>query len=250
MSKIKAITFDLWDTIIHDDSDEPKRKAAGKPPKKEERRRLVHGYLERHAPISREFVDRAYDTADAAFTKVWKEHHITWTVRERLEIVLKGLKRSLPDIELAELIRLHEEMEMDIRPDIIPGVKEALQQLRTRYRLGVISDAIFTPGRALRQILSDAGLLGLFDVFVFSDEAGRSKPDPSVFLAAASALGAKPKELVHIGDREQNDIEGPHQIGASAVLCTAVIDRRSEGTKADAVFSDYRDLPGVIETLG
>ncbi|GIT27925.1 MAG: hypothetical protein CM1200mP41_39690 [Gammaproteobacteria bacterium] len=26
---IKAVTFDLWDTVIHDDSDEPKRAAQG-----------------------------------------------------------------------------------------------------------------------------------------------------------------------------------------------------------------------------
>ena len=35
---IKAVTFDLWDTIVHDDSDEPKRKAKGLRTKKAERR--------------------------------------------------------------------------------------------------------------------------------------------------------------------------------------------------------------------
>ncbi len=40
--KIKAITFDLWDTVLIDDSDEPKRKAAGRATKAMERRRLVH----------------------------------------------------------------------------------------------------------------------------------------------------------------------------------------------------------------
>ena len=36
---IKAITFDLWDTVLIDNSDEPKRKAAGRPTKAIERRR-------------------------------------------------------------------------------------------------------------------------------------------------------------------------------------------------------------------
>lgn len=249
MAKIRAITFDLWDTIIHDDSDEPKRRAAGRPAKKAERRVLVHDFLARHESVGRDLVDRVYDTADAAFSRVWKEHHITWTVAERLDIVLKGLGRTLPDMEFAELVRLHEEMELEIRPDIIPGVKEALKELHGKYRLGVISDAIFTPGRALRQILSEAGLIGFFDVFVFSDEAGRSKPDPSVFLAAAESFGIKPGEMVHIGDREQNDIDGPHRVGARGVLCTAVIDRGSGATKADGVFHDYAELPGVIAQL-
>jgi HAD superfamily hydrolase (TIGR01549 family) len=249
MPKIKAITFDLWDTIIHDDSDEPKRKAAGRPTKKEERRELVYHYLSRHEAVSREMVDRVYDTADAAFTKVWKEYNITWAVEERLGIVFKGLKRELPPMEFAEIVRLHEEMELEIRPDIIPGVKEALEQLHGKYKLGIISDAIFSPGRALRQILSDAGLLGLFEVFIFSDEMGRSKPDISVFNAAIESFGIKPAELVHIGDREQNDIDGPHQAGARAVLCTAVIDRGSGATKAEARFNDFRELHGIIAKL-
>ncbi len=249
MPKLKAITFDLWDTIIRDDSDEPKRKAAGRPAKKDERRDLVHDCLARHESIPRDLVDRSYDTVDAAFSKVWKEHHVTWTVAERLEIVLKGLGRTLPEIEFAELVRLHEEMELEIRPDIVPGAKEALKELHGKYKLGVISDAIFTPGRALRQILSDAGIVGFFDVFIFSDEAGRAKPDPSVFLAAAKAFGIKPEEMAHIGDREHNDVEGPHRVGARAVLCTAVIDRGSGSTKADAMFHDYGELPGVIARL-
>ncbi len=249
MAPIKAITFDLWDTIICDDSDEPKRKAAGRPTKKEERRELVHQYLARHHSISRDLVEHAYDTADAAFSKVWKEHHVTWTVAERLSIILTGVGRELPEIDFAELVRRHEEMELEIRPDIAPGVKEALKELHGAYKLGVISDAIFTPGRALRQILSDAGLLGFFDVFVFSDEAGRSKPDPSVFMAASLSFGIKPAEMVHVGDREHNDVDGPHRVGARAVLCAAIVDRGSGGTKADAVFRDYGELPALIAGL-
>jgi putative hydrolase of the HAD superfamily len=249
MPKIKAITFDLWDTIIHDDSDEPKRKAAGRPTKKEERRELVHRYCSKYEHIDRKLVDIAYNAADAAFNKAWKELHVTWDVNSRLEIVLKGLGRTLPDMEHAELVRLHEEMELEIRPDMLPGVHEALQELHGKYRLGVISDAIFTPGRALRRLLSDAGLLGFFEVFVFSDEVGRSKPDPLVFRTAAEAFGVKPGEMLHIGDREHNDVDGPQRFGARAVLCTAAVDRGSAGTKAEAVFGDYRELPGIITKL-
>ena len=37
---IKAVTFDLWDTVIHDDSDEPKRLQLGLPNKQDARRAL------------------------------------------------------------------------------------------------------------------------------------------------------------------------------------------------------------------
>lgn len=246
---IRAITFDLWDTVFIDDSDEPKRAAQGLLPKPAERRNLVHQFLERHEPISTEQVELAYNTVDAAFHHVWYSQNITWTVRERLSVLLKGLKRDLPEAEFGELVRLHEEMELTVRPDLAPGVAEALQNLHGKYRMGVISDTIFSPGRVLRRLLAHYDLLKFFDAFVFSDEIGCAKPDASVFEAAAGYLGFKPGEIVHIGDRELKDIGGPHSIGACAVLCTVVKDRGNENTKADAICSDFSDLPAILKKL-
>jgi HAD superfamily hydrolase (TIGR01549 family) len=246
---IRAITFDLWDTVFIDDSDEPKRAAQGLPPKPVERRNLVHQFLERHGPISREQIELAYDTVDAAFRQVWYSQNVTWTVRERLSVLLKGLKRDLPAAEFDELIRLHEEMELAFRPDLAPGVTEALGHLEGKYRMGVISDAIFSPGRALRQLLADYGILKFFSGFVFSDEIGCAKPNPTAFEAAAMALSVKPSEIVHIGDRELKDVAGPRAVGARAILCTVVKDRGGESTGADAICSNFADLPRILEEL-
>jgi len=247
--KIKAITFDLWDTVLIDDSDEPKRKAAGRATKAIDRRRLVHRFLNRHSPVSQEIVEAVYNTADAAFRSVWHDLHVTWTVSERLSLILKGLGRTLPESEMEDLIRLHEDMELEFRPDFVPGVHDAIKALQKDFRLGVISDAIFTPGRALRTLLEGEGLLPYFDLFVFSDEIKRSKPEPVVFQAAIEGFGIEPGELVHIGDREHNDIAGPQILGAKAILCTAVIDRGSAGTHAEAIFSNYENLPDIIKKL-
>ena len=92
---IKAVTFDLWDTMVDDDSDEPKRAAKGLRSKRDERRHLVWAALNEVEPIEPERVVLAYDTADAGFNVVWKELHINWTVEQRLRVVLNGLGRSL-----------------------------------------------------------------------------------------------------------------------------------------------------------
>ena len=246
---IRAITFDLWDTVFIDDSDEPKRADQGFLPKPAERRSLVHKFLEQHEPISTERVELVYDTVDAAFHHVWYSQNITWTVRERLTVLLKALKRDLPEAEFGELVRLHEEMELEVRPDLAAGVAEALQNLHGKYRMGVISDAIFSPGRTLRQLLAYYDILKFFRAFVFSDEIGCSKPNAALFKAAAKDLGVESHEIVHIGDRELKDIEGPHAVGARAVLCTVIKDRGSENTRADAVCSDFLALPDILEKL-
>jgi len=177
---IRAITFDLWDTVFIDDSDEPKRAAQGLAPKPVERRNLVQQFLDRHEPISRDLIDLAYDTTDAAFRQVWYGQNVTWTVRQRLSVLLKGLKRSLPEPEFDELVRLHEDMELAVRPDLAPNVTEALSSLHGKYQLGVISDAIFSPGRALRRLLADYDILKYFHSFVFSDGTRRAILFPSV----------------------------------------------------------------------
>ena len=46
---IKAVTFDFWDTIVDDDSDEPKRAAKGLRSKRDERR---HHLEQREAGLS------------------------------------------------------------------------------------------------------------------------------------------------------------------------------------------------------
>lgn len=246
---IKAITFDLWDTVFIDDTDEPKRKAAGKPTKAIERRELVKQFVDKHQLISQEIVDAAYNAQDAAFRKAWHDQHITWSVKERLEIVLKGLNVTLPENELTELVKLHEEMELEFRPNFVPGVHEAIKSLSEKYKLGVISDAIFSPGRSLRKLLEGEGLLQYFSTFIFSDEVGCSKPHECVFNAAKEGLGVEFSEIVHIGDREHNDILGPEKMGMKSILCLAALNRGSDPNRADAFFENYSELPRIIDSM-
>lgn len=243
---IGAVTFDLWDCLFADDSDEPKRAAAGRPSKPEERRQLVHEYLNRHAPTERAAVDLAYNVADAAYRKVWHDLHVTMSVAERLEILLDGLKRTLPEADLAELVRIHEDMELEFRPDPAPGALEALQALHGKYKLAIISDTIFSPGKNLRKLLEGAGMLPYFDHFVFSDELGNSKPHPRVFESVGKAFDIDIKDIVHIGDRPHNDIGGPHAVGARGVLLTVVKDRPLDGHVPDAACDDYSKLAEIL----
>ncbi len=248
-ARIRAITFDLWDTVFVDDSDEPKRADEGLAAKPIERRNLVEKFLKQTNPVARELIDVACDTTDAAFRQVWYGRNITWTVHERLAVLLKRLDRQLPPGKMDELVRLHEDMELGPRPDIAPGVTEALKELHGSYRLGVISDAIFSPGRALRQLLGHYDLLKYFDSFVFSDEIGFAKPTPALFESVANELGVELAEVAHIGDREEKDIAGPHAVGAKAILCTVVKDRGSEKTAADAICRSFEELPAILENL-
>ena len=86
-----------------------------------------------------------------------------------------------------------------------------------------------------------------FSGFSFSDEIGRSKPHYSMFQAAADQLNVGYEEMLHIGDREHNDVKGAQALGMRAILFTAKRDNDKHGTSADAVCQSYKELLRVIK---
>ena len=249
MGTIRAITFDLWDTLVIDDSDEAKRAERGLRSKFDERRYLLWEALNAAEPIDLETVRLAYNVGDAAFNKAWKEHHITWPIDERLRVILKRLGRELPDTAFDAVVRAHAEMEVDIPPDAMPGAGPVLERLAKRYKLCIVSDAIVSPGTCLRRVLENHGLAKPFSGYAFSDEVGHSKPHRSMFDSAAEQLGVAVGEMLHVGDRAHNAVKGPQRIGMKAILFTAANDTDKAATTADAICGSFDELEAAIDRL-
>ena len=196
-----------------------------------------------------ETVHLAYNVGDAAFNKVWKDHHITWHIAERLGVILKGLGRELSDDTFDTVVRAHAEMEVDIPPDAIPGGAPVLERLAKRFKLCIVSDAIVSPGKCLRRLLENHGLAKPFTGFAFSDEVGHSKPHRSMFDSAARQLGVEIPEMLHVGDRDHNDVKGPQRLGMKAILFTASRDVDKASTTAEAICESFDELEEAIDRL-
>jgi putative hydrolase of the HAD superfamily len=254
---IEAITFDFWDTIAVDDSDEPKRARLGLPSKAEARVQLFVEHIGDHYPhISPARAAAAYRQANERFRHDWHTQHRTPSVRQRIGFAYDclqiraapgGYARQLREIDT--LARAIETMEVRIAPDFTPQVHWALQTLAAEYTLGVISDAIHTTGHGIRHLLYQQGLGHYFRFMIFSDEVGASKPSPRVFRLASQAAGLPPEKFAHIGDRESNDIAGPLAVGMRSILFTGVVDRGSERTRAHAVCRHFADLPTIVRRI-
>ena len=170
-------------------------------------------------------------------------------MRERLQIVIDGLGRSLAESVLDLVVQRYEEMEITVAPDIIDGAADAIANLSQDFPLAVVSDAIVSPGRCLRQWLELNHILQYFQGFSFSDEVGSSKPHRNMFTLAAEQMGVEIEEIVHVGDRDHNDIKGAHALGMKAVLFTGTRDKDKAITTADAVCAHHRELPGIVRSL-
>lgn len=247
---IRGVTLDLWDTVIADDSDEQVRQARGMASKGEARVAIViDALLAEGFSVDRERLADALGMVANQFRAIWRNEHLTFSVTERLDRVLAQLGTPLPVDSRAVIVRALEEMELDPAPIPVPGAIDGVAALAARWPLAIVSDAVFSPGRCLREILRTHGLLDHFGACVFSDEAGRSKPDAGVFKAAAERLGVPLEAMVHVGDREHHDIRGAQAAGMKAVLFVAARDADLEGTAADAVCGNWQELLSIIGSL-
>lgn len=257
---IEGITFDFWDTIAIDDSDEQKRMALGLPSKSEARSTLfVQKVTDDHPGIDPALAAEAYRHANSRFEREWHEGQHTPGVTARLFYAYEYLGLYTAPGQYAnlagsvdELVRAIEDMEVRIPPDLAPGILDVIPLLAEEYKLGIISDTIHTNGHGLRHLLAQYGIIEYFSYFVFSNEIGISKPAPAVFRQAAIGLDISPPNLVHIGDRESNDVDGPLANNMKAILYTGVKDRRNSlngQTRASAVCDDHGKLPLIIKRL-
>jgi HAD superfamily hydrolase (TIGR01509 family) len=98
--------------------------------------------------------------------------------------------------------------------DILPGTREVLQRLGSRYRLAVISNA---DGK-IADVLKACGIADCFATITDSGIVGYEKPHPAIFQAAMKALSADAGESLYVGDVYSVDYFGATRAGMQAVL--------------------------------
>jgi HAD superfamily hydrolase (TIGR01509 family) len=113
---------------------------------------------------------------------------------------------------------------------LLPGAREAVKATAARWPLALASSA---DRPVIETVLEVTGLRRYFQVVVASDEAGRGKPAPDVYLAAAERLGVDPHRAVAVEDAPNGiraakaagmgviAIPNPHAPADEAVLGTA-----------------------------
>jgi HAD superfamily hydrolase (TIGR01509 family) len=80
---------------------------------------------------------------------------------------------------------------------LIPGAVDAVRRLAARWPLGLASSS---NRPIIDLVLEQSGLSPCFAATVSSEEVGRGKPAPDVYLEAARRLGVEPRECVAIED--------------------------------------------------
>jgi putative hydrolase of the HAD superfamily len=119
--------------------------------------------------------------------------------------------------------------------ELYDDVLEILQTLQQKgIRLVVISNW----DDRLPELLEGLGLAEFFEAVIYSAGVGVEKPFPAIFERAMSELGLPAEQVLHVGDRVREDVEGARGVGMQAIH----LDRT--GTAGDV-----QDLGQLTELL-
>lgn len=117
--------------------------------------------------------------------------------------------------------------------EVYDEVPEVLERLRGfGVRLAVLSNW----DERLPSLLRALGLAEFFEVVVFSAGVGVEKPGAAIFQAALAALDLPPRQVLHVGDRRLEDLEGARAVGMQSLL----VGRGDRG-------GDLQDLRPLID---
>ncbi|MDR0541979.1 MAG: HAD family hydrolase [Dysgonamonadaceae bacterium] len=120
---------------------------------------------------------------------------------------------------------------------------QILQKLASRFPLGLVSNFYGN----LKTVLNEFDLFPYFQSVVESAAVNVRKPDPAIFDRGVKSLGAKPEEVVVIGDSYSKDIVPAHTLGCRTIWLRGLAwDEIDGGAVADAEIGDLNELPTMF----
>ncbi len=236
---MNLISIDFWNTIVVAHTNGEERHKA----RYDALIERAAGYNE---SLTKDRIDQAHTYASQRFDEIWIDEQRTPNSPELVAFTLEKLGIRFSENETAEITRIYEESLMDGPPDLAPGVADAVKHLSEKYKLAIISDTMFSPGRVLREFLHGHDILQYFSAFSFSDEVGVSKPHPKMYKKVLSETGTGVSGSFHIGDMQRTDITGAKAMGMGAILYTGVNESDKDQTTADHVLSEWDNIAELL----
>ena len=234
---IKAVTYDLWNTLVHNRNYGEFRVPALKRTLRE------HGYS-----FDDCVVEDAYLGGFRYSGRVIRaESHRHVETGEIVGEVLRLLGVEGESV-LDELVPMYEDSFLCDPPQLKEGVFEALDYTK-RYRVGLVSVTGVSPGRLVRQVMREYGILDYFEALSFSDEVKWVKPNVKLYHSATVALGITPEETVHVGDSMKGDIVGAIDAGMRVVWVKTKEQPSIEGYEPHRVITSLLELPEALRSL-
>lgn len=164
---------------------------------------------------------------------------------ESLEIILEKYSKETLTLKKKEELaykknEIYKVLLSNMSPkDLSPEVKNTLDTLKGKG----LKLAIGSSSKNAKYILDRIGLNGYFDAISDGTNITKSKPDPEVFLIAATSLGIEPKKCLVVEDAVSGALAG--QAGGFKVACLGDASRETAG---EYNLKSFEDILKIINT--
>jgi putative hydrolase of the HAD superfamily len=241
---IRGIIFDVNGTLIDiltDESDEGIYRAIG--------HFLSYQGIYLHRGEVRDLYAQILDKQRRASPEVYFEFDAVQAWRELLELS-PGAVAALAPEKLTQMPLFLAEMYRGIsrrRLRLYPEVRDVLDEMHSRFKLAVLSDA---QSAWARPELRAVGIDSYFDPIVISGDYGFRKPDRRLFEITLAGMRLAAEDVVFVGDDMYRDIFGAGQLGMKTVFFAPDrVIRHSDGVDPDYIIYRFAELPQAISLL-
>ncbi|MGC8975011.1 MAG: HAD family hydrolase [Thermoprotei archaeon] len=206
-SIVKAVSLDLWFTLIYEEEADEKEYTLM-------RVRALYEGLSRFKELSLEDVARVYESLKFA-----REYLSAESLASMIALAL-GIKLSYR--KLKELTASYVRSTRNFVPKVNKEVYDVIPEMKKLgLKIAVVSNTSF-PEEAVIAMLENLRLAHYFDVIVSSSSLGYNKPSPKIYKYLVRKLGLRPQEVLHVGDSCINDVLGPMSAGLRAALYVGI----------------------------
>ena len=244
---IKAVTFDLWQTLLIDNPQLGKARMKIR----------LDGALEALKEVGEGFSE---DQIVEAYRQCYHTcHEIRAGERdvafeEQIAIFLRHIDQGLNDRlgagTIARITTAYADSLYSHPPPPHPKAANVLSGVKEKgYLVGLISNTGMTPGVTFRDYMEQVGILQYFDILTFSDEVCLAKPSKEIFLRTLRSLDILPGEAVHIGDHYKNDVVGAGRTGMKTIWINRDGARPDDDRQPDATVTSLGQVSAAIEGL-
>lgn len=166
----------------------------------------------------------------------------------RKESWQRGLKAlGIDDLKLGGALAEQFPAERRVRPIVYEETFRVLGKIQETYKLLLLTNG--SPDLQKEKVAGVPELASYFDHIVISGSFGAGKPDISIFQHALDLLQISASEGIMVGDKLTTDILGSNRIGMKSVWINRHGITRSDVAVPDYEIANLEQLEGIIQSL-
>jgi len=228
---LKAVAFDLDSTLCH------------------------------YALTVEEVIERALERVGFSDPRIGKfdelaaEYNAAWCkAEEELRLPTEELRRAAwtrilngrgaaDEAAALSIADAYSEIRRETGIRLFDGVPSLLDDLRARYRTGILTNG---PSDMQWEKLTKLNLADAVDAIVVAGDLGIFKPDPRPFLQLLDRLEATPAQSIFVGDSFEHDITGARRVGMRTVWIRSNGKAENPDWTPNHVLRHVEDLRGIL----